>query len=67
MFYVAVDVGCLECGEESAVLGIFENEQHAQTACDWAEKKQTENWGGEHRFEVFSVETLGSATIPDYS
>jgi hypothetical protein len=31
-YYVAVDIGCIECGESTAVLGIFTHEKDAEAA-----------------------------------
>ena len=30
MYYVAVDIGCIECCEDSGVLGIFTDEKKAE-------------------------------------
>ena len=32
--YVAVDIGCIECGEESAVLGVFTDKAKAREVLD---------------------------------
>jgi len=56
MLYVALDIGCIECGEGSEVLGIFKTEEAAQAVADAARKKQAENWAGEHHFEVHVIE-----------
>jgi hypothetical protein len=55
-YYVAVDIGCIECGESSNVLGIFDDESSAQKACDEASDIQAKNWHGQHNFEVFRVD-----------
>ena len=56
--YVAVDIGCIECGEESNVLGIYTDQAKAESVCDSAAVKQRENWTGEHSFEVFEVKGI---------
>ncbi len=53
--YLAFDVGCIECGEESSVVGIFNTKEEAERACRKAEKKQEKNWTGQHSFEVFKI------------
>jgi len=53
--YLAFDIGCIECGEESSPLGIFDTEEDAQKACDVASTKQEKNWRGQHSFEVFPI------------
>jgi hypothetical protein len=51
--YLAMDIGCLECGELSKVLGIFKTPEQAKAVCDAADI----GWrGGQHSYEVFEVE-----------
>ena len=53
--FVAVDIGCIECCEDSAVLGVFKSKDHALAVCKEHELRQIENWHGQHSFEVFMV------------
>lgn len=53
MIFLAMDIGCIECGESSKVIGLFATEEQAQEACDKAAKEQEENWRGQHSMEVF--------------
>ena len=53
--FVAVDIGCIECGEDSNVLGIFGTKEMAVEACDKARDEQLKNWRGQHIFEVFEA------------
>jgi len=32
MKYILIDVGCIECGEQTEVLGIFDTREHAEKA-----------------------------------
>lgn len=67
VYYVAIDIGCLECGEESAFLGVFSSEDRAQRVCDKAEESQGNNWHGQHSFEVFKWNgRIDMAVIPSY-
>lgn len=59
--YLAFDVGCIECGEESSVVGVFKTIEEAEKAIDdylddpgttWGKK----GWTGQHSVEVFDVE-----------
>ena len=50
MYYVAVDIGCIECGEPSHVLGIFTNKEKALNVCKEHEERQNLNWTGQHSF-----------------
>jgi hypothetical protein len=65
-YFVAVDVGCIECGEDSAVLGIFTERKNAEAVCKDAAILQEARWRGQHRFEVFEVEELNDRRIPNY-
>jgi hypothetical protein len=53
--FVAMDIGCFECGEDSACLGIFDTEQEAKASLVEPERKQQAHWHGEHCFTVFEV------------
>lgn len=55
MLYVAVDIGCLECGEETAVLGVFTTKKRARAVLEDHEPRQAAVWHGQHHFAVFEV------------
>ena len=55
MKYVVVDIGCIECGEQSGVLGIFTNEEEAEKVAKKYKEIQSNNWCGQHSFEIFEV------------
>jgi len=59
--YLAFDIGCIECGEDSAVIGVFKTRDEADKAAieyvtsdglGWGRPE----WGGQHRQEVFEIE-----------
>lgn len=54
VLYVAMDIGCIECGQDSALLGIFTDKQVAESVLEIARKKQEEDWHGQHSFELFT-------------
>ena len=56
--FVAMDIGCIECGESSAVLGICKTRAEAEAVLGPAEEKQGATWTGQHSFEVLE------ATLP---
>ena len=58
MIYVAVDVGCIECGEPTTVVGLFRDKAEAIDALAKAQAEQEANWTGQHSFELFEVEDL---------
>lgn len=53
--YVAVDIGCIECGEETQVLGIFTSLTRAEEVCNEHAARHCAKWRGQHAFEVFPV------------
>jgi hypothetical protein len=61
-----VDIGCIECGESSRFLGVFDTIKQAREekdkyltgepneyGTDWGRKE----WGGQHLIEMFDYET----------
>lgn len=64
--YVAVDVGCIECGEPSAILGVFTNIEKAKQVCDEHQERQAKKWGGQHSFEVHTVDGIDKETRIEY-
>ena len=55
MKYVVVDVGCLECGEESSVLGIFTDRKKAEEIMKKCKEYQSEHWMGQHYFFIEEI------------
>lgn len=53
--WLAFDIGCIECGESSAVIGIYGTKSDADANLKDAEDDQRGNWNGQHHFEVFDV------------
>lgn len=64
--FVAVDIGCIECGEASAVLGIFHTKKRAEAVCAEHRARQAENRKGQHSFEVFEVSQIGQVCKVGY-
>lgn len=55
MKWLAFDIGCIECGESSAIIGVFETEKAAKDACKVAREEQKKDWAGQHSMEVFEL------------
>jgi hypothetical protein len=54
LVWVAVDIGCLECGESSSVIGLYATKAEAESAAAGDEQRQ--NWEqGQHSFQVFEA------------
>jgi hypothetical protein len=50
--YIAMQIGCLECGEGSVVLGVFRDRADAQRVCTELE----DEWDSSSRdFRVFEI------------
>ena len=60
MRYMAFDIGCIECGEPSGVVGIYDTEEEAIDAAEMAQAKQKADWIGQHAFRVFDLESEDS-------
>lgn len=54
--FVAVVIGCIECGDDSEVLGIFTTKEQAKKACNEAGDKQSKCWLGQYMFKVFEAQ-----------
>jgi len=56
--YIAMQIGCLECGEPSKVLGVFTDrgtaEQLVKDAWQWHDI--LDNWEGERKYYVYEAE-----------
>jgi len=64
--YVAVDVGCIDCGEKTSVMGVFTEFNKAQKVCDEHEERQRNNWHGKHSFEVHEVYDIDQLVRVEY-
>lgn len=55
--FVVVDTGCIECGVETLVLGVFKTKQKAVAVRD-AQVAKFNNWrgGGQNDVEIFEAE-----------
>ena len=67
--FLAFDIGCIECGEDSAVVGIYPDRESATAAIEQYLDKGTSwgrtGWIGQHSVEIFQVvipESLGGAS-----
>jgi hypothetical protein len=64
--YVAVDTGCIECGEETNVLGVFTCKARAEQVRTEHEERHAKNWHGQHSFEVFQIEGIDIENRVEY-
>ena len=53
--YLLMCIGCLECGVDSAIAGIFTDKEEAETIATRLAKKHRWRQKGENSFEVFEL------------
>lgn len=65
MEYLVVNIGCIECGVSSNIVGRFDELARAQQLA--AKLRDTHGWreGGQNEFEVFAVPPLNQID-PEY-
>ena len=63
--YLVFDIGCIECGEDSNAVGIFNTRKEAEASIKkYITNKPNENgrnwgrpeWHGEHSVEIFEID-----------
>lgn len=59
MSWTVVDVGCLECGEDTQIVGVVKTEAEAQLLCDKLYKAGYDFTDGQHEFYYFKTPKLG--------
>jgi hypothetical protein len=64
MSYVLFNIGCIECGVSSAIVGLFSDKIKAEQLA--TSLNDTHNWrdGGQNYYEVFELPVIDAA-IPD--
>lgn len=57
--YVLVNIGCIECGVSSNIVGVFESKAVSEQLAE--ELQETHGWreGGQNSFEVFELHEVG--------
>ena len=58
MSWLLMNIGCIECGVSSAVVGVFTDKAEAEAIAD--RLSDSHNWreGGQNAFEVFEMPQL---------
>lgn len=57
--YLVVNIGCIECGVSSNIVGLFATKDEAERVCKICNEKYTWRDGGQHNFEVFELPPVG--------
>jgi hypothetical protein len=53
--WILVNIGCIECGVSSAIVGVFTDEARAEALAKRLEEKMHWREGGQNQFEVFKM------------
>jgi hypothetical protein len=53
--WILVNIGCIECGVSSAIVGVFTDEARAEALAERLEEKMHWREGGQNHFEVFPM------------
>jgi hypothetical protein len=57
--WVVVNIGCIECGVSSAIVGVFPDKDRAEKIASFLDKRLPWRRGGENSFEVFELPQPG--------
>ena len=63
--YVVVNIGCLECGVSSNIVGCYDNKERAENIAERCKGLFSERQGGHSVFKVFELDEL-NATLDEY-
>lgn len=61
--WLVMNIGCIECGVSSAIVGVFADKEKAEAIADECDKKYSWREGGQNHFEVFEIP--GPETVAD--
>lgn len=53
--FIVVNIGCIECGVSSNIVGVFDNRGAAERIADDLDEKFSWREGGQNSFEVFEM------------
>ena len=57
--FIVVNIGCIECGVSSNIVGVFTTEDEARAIAERCDKDFGWREGGQNRFEVFPLPAPG--------
>lgn len=59
--YLLMNIGCIECGVSSAIVGFYDHESDAEAAAEKCSEHLHWRDGGQNSFEVFDTSALQAA------
>lgn len=62
--FIVVNIGCIECGVSSNVVGVYETREEADRVAEICDSKLSWREGGQNHFDVFD---LSSPQDSEYS
>lgn len=65
--YVVVNIGCIECGVSSDIVGLFSDQKLADEAAERLEESHSLRQGGQNAFEVYRLPTDFNVCAPEYA
>jgi hypothetical protein len=57
--FLVINIGCIECGVSSQVVGLFQTEEEAEAVVEKCNDKYNWREGGQNSFEIFPLPELG--------
>ncbi len=57
--FLVINIGCIECGVSSNVVGVFSSEEKANRIADDCGEKFNWREGGQNQFQVFPLPLTG--------
>ncbi len=64
-YFIVVNIGCLECGVSSNLVGVFDSEEKAVKVAKKCQKKYDWRGGGDNAFKVYELHELNKLD-PEY-
>ena len=66
MKYLVFNIGCIECGVGSKIVGVFDDKLIADQIAESCRKKYSWRDGGQNEFEVFELPANENAVDDEY-
>lgn len=63
--YILVNIGCIECGVSSAIVGVFTSMQKAEEVQSHCDNVHSWRQGGQNSFEIFEIPEI-DVVDPEY-
>ncbi len=61
--WIVVNIGCIECGVSSNIVGVFTDKEEAERIADECAEKFDWREGGQNAFEVFEMPKVNTVCL----